>query len=280
MELNNIYLGDCYKLIKDIPDKSIDLVYTDIPYDFAQGGGGGSFGANEKPYNKEIKVDRESTYKRKAEREYQLWKSTIDEKESRKHELEYWRYLEKASTSQFDTGIDYSIYDEFCRVLKDIYIYIWLSKNQIPYTIDYFVNQKKCNFEILTWHKTNPIPKTNNNWLPDTEYCLFFRAQGAHRLNDGFELKHKFYVSGINQADKKKYHHPTIKPIELVKKHILHATKENDIVLDPFSGSGTTLKACQETNRRYIGFELNEEYYKIAKNRLDHIDANGNIELF
>ena len=239
MELNSIYLGDCYKLIKDIPDKSIDLVYTDIPYDFAQGGrGGGAFGNRLEHYNEEIKFG-------------------VD-----------------------DTGIDYSIYDEFCRVLKDIYIYIWLSKNQIPYTIDYFVNQKKCNFEILTWHKTNPIPKTNNNWLPDTEYCLFFRAQGAHRLNDGFELKHKFYVSGINQADKKKYHHPTIKPIELVKKHILHATSENDIVLDPFSGSGTTLKACQETNRRYIGFELNEEYYKIAKDRLDHIDANGNIELF
>lgn len=142
------------------------------------------------------------------------------------------------------------------------------------------MNEKKCNFEILTWHKTNPIPKTNNVWLSDTEYCLFFREKNAHKLNDGFNLKHKYYISSTNKDDKEKYKHPTIKPLEMVENHILHATKEGDTVLDCFAGSGTTLVACRNTKRNYIGFELDETYYKIAKDRLNNVDAKGNISLF
>lgn len=280
LEKNKIYLGDCYELIKEIPDKSIDLIYVDIPYAFDKSKGAGAFGNKNQPYNESINVDRKTTYQKLADREYKLWKESTNLEESEKHRLEYFRYLGNRDTVGIDTGIDFSIYDEFIRVMKEPYIYIWLSKSQIPYTIDYFVNKQNCNFEILTWHKTNAIPKTNNVWLNDTEYCLFFRGKGTHKLNDGFQLKHKYYVSATNQSDKKKYHHPTIKPLELVKNHILHATKEGDTVLDCFCGSGTTLVACRDTKRNYIGIELNEEYYKIAKDRLRYIDANGNIELF
>lgn len=52
------------------------------------------------------------------------------------------------------------------------------------------------------------------------------------------------------------------------------------VVLDTFMGSGTTCKACQETGRQYIGFELNEEYFEIAKNRLNNINKNGEVSLF
>lgn len=124
---------------------------------------------------------------------------------------------------------------------------------------------------ILCWCKTNPIPSTNNVWLPDVEYCLVFKEKGASRYNDGYELKSKWYVSGINQKDKKDYEHPTIKPLELVKRHILHSTQENDIVLDCFLGSGTTAVACKELNRQYLGFEINKEYYDIACDRLKGI---------
>lgn len=124
---------------------------------------------------------------------------------------------------------------------------------------------------ILCWCKTNPIPSTNNVWLSDVEYCLVFKGKGAPRYNDGYELKSKWYVSGINQKDKKDYEHPTIKPLELVKRHILHSTQENDIVLDCFLGSGTTAVACKELNRQYLGFEINKEYYDIACDRLKGI---------
>lgn len=120
---------------------------------------------------------------------------------------------------------------------------------------------------------------TNNVWLPDIEYCLYFRETGV-RLNDGYDLKSKWYISPINKSDKDLYNHPTIKPLDLVKRHILHTTQPNDIVLDCFCGSGTTCVACQETGRRYIGMEINKEYYEIAKKRINGMNANGQISIF
>ena len=99
-------------------------------------------------------------------------------------------------------------------------------------------------------------------------------------LNDGYELKSKYYVSSLNQKDKDLFNHPTIKPLELVKRHLLHTTQPNDIVLDCFMGSGTTAVACQETNRQFIGFEISEKWCKVANDRLNKVDANGQTCMF
>ena len=74
-----------------------------------------------------------------------------------------------------------------------------------------------------------------------------------------------------------KYKHPTIKPLELVKRHILHTTQKDDIILDCFSGSGTTCVAAKELERQFIGIEINSEYYKISLDRLNGILANGQL---
>lgn len=100
------------------------------------------------------------------------------------------------------------------------------------------------------------------------------------KLNDGYELKSKWYISPINQSDKEKFKHPTIKPLNLVERHIKHATQENDIVLDCFCGSGTTCVACKNTNRRYIGIELNSKWHKVAVDRLNNVQADGQQTLF
>ena len=115
------------------------------------------------------------------------------------------------------------------------------------------------------------MPATNDTWLPNIEHCLVFKQKGAPRYNDGYELKSKWYLSQTNKSDKELYNHPTIKPMELVKRHLLHSTNENDIVLDPFLGSGTTCVAAKELGRQYIGIEINEKYYQIAKDRLNGI---------
>lgn len=120
---------------------------------------------------------------------------------------------------------------------------------------------------------------TNNTFLPDIEYCLYFREPGV-KLNDGYELKSKWYKSSINKSDKDKYKHPTIKPLELVKRHLLHTTQKNDIVLDCFSGSGTTCVAAKDLGRRFIGIEINPEYHKISMDRLNSILANGQISIY
>ena len=218
--LNNITLGDSYKLIKQIPDKSIDLIYTDIPYLFADGGFSTS------PLSQRIKKLKEKDLK------------------------------------EITKGIDYSILDDFIRIMKKINCFIWCSKEQILDIMNYFA-RKGSNYEILVWCKTNPTPMTNNVFLPDVEYCLYFREKGV-MLNDGYELKSKHFTSPINKTDKEKYKHPTIKPLELVKRHIAHTTQKGDIVLDCFSGSGTTCVAAKELNRQYIGIEIDPEYHKIV----------------
>ena len=69
--------------------------------------------------------------------------------------------------------------------------------------------------------------------------------------------------------DKIAYEHPAIFPDKLANDHIISWSNENDIILDPMFGSGTTLKMAKRNNRRYIGYEINKEYYKIAKQRLE-----------
>ena len=231
--INTITLGNCYELIRDIPDKTIDCIYVDIPYLIKRGGRGKSFLAK--------RIDK----------------------------------VQNTFLSDIRDGIDYSILEEFIRISKKINCFIWCSKEQI-YDILKFFKEKGYMFEILVWLKTNPTPATNNVWLPDIEYCLYFREKGV-LLNDGYEHKSKWYTSPINKPDKDKYKHPTIKPLELVKKHLQHATNKGDIILDCFSGSGTTCVAAKELERKFIGIEINQEYYEISLDRLNGILANGQI---
>ena len=225
-EINNIYNVDSYKAINEIPDKSIDLIYTDIPYLIESGGSGQS------ELSKRIKK------------------------------------LQHEDLNEINSGIDYTILDEFVRIQKHIYIFIWCSKLQMLDLMKYFVDKHNCRFEILTWNKTNPIPMCNGTWLSDTEYCLVFKEKGAPRYNDGFENKWKWYMSPVNKRDKEKYGHPTCKPLGLVKRHLKHACTNDMVVFDPFLGSGTTAVACKQLGINYLGFELDKEYYQTALNRL------------
>jgi len=173
-------------------------------------------------------------------------------------------------------GFDYSILDDFIRISKNLNLFIWCNKQQLKPIIDYF---KDFSMEILVWAKNNPTPFTNNNWLPDLEYCLYFRDKGV-KLNDGYHLKSKWFCSALNIDDKKLYEHETIKPLELVKRHLAHATQPNDLILDCFSGSGTTCVAAKELGRRFIGIEIDTNYHKISVDRLNGITTNGQTSIF
>jgi len=164
-------------------------------------------------------------------------------------------------------GFDYSILDELCRVMKKINIYIWCSQKQIIPLLDYFVKEKKCNYNIISWHKTNPIPACGNKYLTDTEFCLFFREKGV-KVQGEFKTKFTYYITPLNQQDKKKYNHPTIKPLFIIENFILNSSNEHEVVLDPFVGSGTTGVAAIKHNRRFIGIEKEVTYCDIAEKRI------------
>lgn len=175
-------------------------------------------------------------------------------------------------------GIDYKIFEDFVRIMKKINCFIWCSKEQVYPILDWWMKNTNCTYQIMCWCKTNPVPMCNGNWLSDIEYCLYFNR--GTKFNDGYELKSKWYASPINQKDKDKYEHPTIKPLALVKRHILHTTQPNDIVADFFMGSGTTCVACKDTERQYLGFEIEPKWFSIAQDRLNCLAANGQISLF
>lgn len=231
LEFNKIHLGDSYQLIKEIPDKSVDLVHIDPPYLIHAGGSGGCFGKADRIYHDEL--------------------------------------------TALSNGIDNSILEELCRVLKKINIYIWCNKNQLGQYIQFF-EAKNCSTELLTWHKTNPIPTCNNKYLSDTEYCLFFREKGVP-IYGTFQTKTKYYVTGLNTKDKGVWEHPTIKPLGIVKNLIFNSSKEGDVVLDCFSGSGTTAIAAHLLNRKFIAIEIDEKYHKLSLLRLEAEQAQQKL---
>lgn len=74
--------------------------------------------------------------------------------------------------------------------------------------------------------------------------------------------------------------HPTQKPLKLMMEIVKNYTKEDDLILDCFAGSGSTLEACKFLNRKFIGVELNSCYYKKILDRLNEINPNGQISIF
>lgn len=267
--INTITLGDSYKLIKQIPDKSIDLVIMDPPYEYTTGGGAGCFGTKKRKYHREYYKVATNTNsllnskEHKNEGQKRVWEDKKKSREEIKH---------------ISSGFDLKLLNELDRVLKKINIYIWCSKHQVEPLLKHYLD-KNCNIEILTWHKTNPLPTMNNTYANDTEYCIFARESGV-QLNGDYETKRKYYVTSINTVDKDKFRHPTIKPLKIIKNLIINSSNENDIVLDCFSGSRTTCVAAKELNRQYIGIEIDPDYYKISKDRLEGILASGQTSMF
>lgn len=176
-------------------------------------------------------------------------------------------------------GFSDEILDEMCRIMKKINIYLFCSQKQIMPLLQYWVNKKGCNWNILSWHKTNPVPACGNKYLTDTEFILFFRQKGV-RLYGSFDTKRTWYATPLNQAEKKKYKHPTVKPIRILSNLIENSSIPGDMVFDPFMGSGSTGVACINTGRNFIGIELDENYFEIAKNRIESSEKqNGEKQL-
>ena len=231
---------DCLLGIKDIPDNYIDLVIIDPPYDICTKGG--------KKGNTKIARNIKA-----------LEKELIN--------------------NDLVDGFDISVLDELVRVMKTINIYIWCNGRQIPLYLDYFVKKLNCKFDILIWGKLNPMPLYSNKYMSDKEYCLYFRDKGYCQPNN-YEDAKTIYLSNINIKDKKLYQHPTIKPLDFIRKLIRNSSKENDIVMDCFIGSGTTAVASILEKRQFIGYEINKKYFDIAEKRIKETlkrkdDENG-----
>lgn len=157
-----------------------------------------------------------------------------------------------------------------CQLQPEINIYLWCNKAQIPEYFDFYIDRCSCKFDIICWHKINALPSYANKYLTDTEYLLYFHNGKGKCFPKTYNDAMTYYVAPINHKDKKSYDHPTIKPLELTMRVIRNSSKEGNTVLDPFMGSGTTGVACKKLNRKFIGIELAEDYFKMAQNRIEN----------
>ena len=127
--------------------------------------------------------------------------------------------------------------------------------------------------DLIRWKKTNAMPRNRDRrFITDYEVAVWAVKKGGkwtfNRLSDTYEIPE--IVGGLTpKSEKIEGGHPTQKPIYVMEWLIERLTNEGDVVLDPFMGSGTTGVACKNLNRKFIGVELDENYYNIAYNRIN-----------
>jgi DNA modification methylase len=173
------------------------------------------------------------------------------------------------------------------RVLKPTgTIYVFMGVRFISYL--YAIMDKELNMFFnswICWHYTQGMGKTLG-FSPRHDDILMFNKTNQFVFNlDNVRIPQKFYRSrnnmrGANPGDvwqfshvhycnSNRQAHPTQKPEGLIERMVLASSYENDLILDPFAGSGTTLRVCQQLNRACIGFELNPDYVQLINNRLN-----------
>jgi DNA-cytosine methyltransferase len=148
----------------------------------------------------------------------------------------------------------------FCSYLYISYIIDELQKNNIDVK------------DVLVWQKSNPMPRNvTRRYVQDMEFAIWGVKKGAkwvfNKPKDVSYLRSIFTTSTV--AGLEKTEHPTQKSLKLMRKIIEIHTNKNDLILDPFMGSGSTGVAALDLGRRFIGIENDEKYFKIALERLE-----------
>ena len=157
---------------------------------------------------------------------------------------------------------------ECYRVLKpQSHIYIMTNFLNLEY---YMSEIRKVGFDIhnlLIWEKNNATP---NRWyMKNCEYIIFARKGDAFPINF-CGTKTVLQIDNVKNKT-----HPTEKPVPLMEIFVNNSTQQDQIVLDPFAGTGSTLLAALKNGRKYLGFEIDEQYYDIALERLNNFDINS-----
>lgn len=225
----SLRLGDSEKLIKDVPDVSIDLILTDPPYNLS----GYSTG------NIELS-----------------WRKTIN------NDLADWdkNSFEPAQWVQ-----------DFKRILKPTgNMFAFTSYNLMGKWHQAF-DPEFDTFQYMVWHKTNPVPKIYKAGFLNSCELIICAWNKGHTWNFANQKDmHNFIESPICMGNErlKNPKHPTQKPIKVLEHIIRIATNPVNIVFDPFMGVGSTGVAALNLGRRFIGFELNPEYFAAAEQRL------------
>lgn len=141
--------------------------------------------------------------------------------------------------------------------------YFFCNKTLLPNYLNLAI-ERGLSFDILVLRKLNPVPAFNNGYMNELEYIVFLRSKGVYfSSKEGYENYKKCYDKVLGHLP-----HPNQKPLEQIQKFIKVSSRPNDLIFDPFIGSGTTAMACLELNRKFIGIELSETYVRMSNERI------------
>lgn len=164
-----------------------------------------------------------------------------------------------------DNDMRFIAYKEFYRLLKnDSVCIVFASWKNVAK--DIAVLEKMFDIKnIIVWHKRGG----GIGDLKHTLYTDYELAVVCHKGKCKIRGKREGSVWDVTKVHPSKMLHPTQKPVQLISKLIEKYSDENDLIFDPFAGSGTTALACMETNRKYLCIELDKKYFNIALDRLN-----------
>lgn len=221
--------GDCLDYLGQIPDNSIDLILTDPPYNIAQ---------------------------------YSTGNINLPGRSALNNDLAEWDLI---PIDPFD------LLPDFKRIIKpDGNIFVFTSYNLIGKWHEAFDSEFDT-FQFFVWHKTNPAPKIfKNGFLNSCEMIACMWNKG-HKWNFSDQRNmHNFFESPICMKPERLSapKHPSQKPVRLLEHIVSIASNENDVVLDPFMGVGSTGVAALRNKRRFIGIEIEKSYFDAAEMRI------------
>ncbi len=242
IDLNKIYNEDCLNLMKRIDDNSIDLIFSDPPYNLSKS-------------NFKIKFVKSGGADLNTNKgKWDNFTSNNYEDFSKKWINECFRIL-KPNGSIWIAGSYHNIY-----------------------TMGYLM--EKAGFEILNeilWHKTDATPNLScTRFVADHENFIWARKGKKNSFNyklmkemNGGKQMRSIWSKGKTTGGKKV--HPTQKPEWLLERIILATSNEGEIVFDPFMGSGTTAVVAKKMKRKYLGAEIDKNYFKKSLERIKKI---------
>lgn len=234
--------GDCLELMKNIPDKSIDMILCDLPYETTRN-----------RWDKMIDLEK-------------LWE-------------QYERIIKDngAIVLFAQTPFDKVLGVSNLKLLR--YEWIW-EKTTATGHLNAKKMPMKAHENILVFYKKlpkyNPIKTTGHTpvhaYTKHQDDGSNYGKTKAGISGGGSTERYPRSVQKFKTDKQKEALHPTQKPVELLEYLIKTYTDENEVVLDNCMGSGSTGVACLKTNRRFIGMELNEEYFEIAQTRIKNLE--------
>ena len=255
--------GDCLELMKDIPDGSVDMIVTSPPYDNLR-----SYNGNLNWGDHVWKPVITELYRVLADGGVVVWvvgDATINGSETGTS-FRQALYFKDIGFNLHDTMIwekDGCVYPETNRYYP-IFEYMFILSKGKPKTCNQIIDRKNKNFG-------QKIDRKRKSRLADGSF-IPTSSFGSNKKTKEFGVRYNIWKYGMGGAkgtkDKIAYKHPATFPEQLAQDHIISWSNENDIVLDWFMGSGTTGKMAKLLNRNFIGIELDEEYFNIAKERI------------